>query len=195
MNFEPIFFKPNRVRRVYTGGALFADFFGDSSTDGYFPEEWIASAVKAINEGSEDPYEGVSVDSSSGEYFDKLIEKYPAELLGPSGRIRILSKFLDSAIRLPAQAHPDKPFSRKYFNSEYGKTECWLILGKRAGAKIYFGFKDGVTQEDFIKAIEDSETDASAMEKLMVSFEPQIGDVYLVPAKTIHAIGDRKSVV
>ena len=37
---KPIFFEKNRVGRVYTGGALFADFFGDDSTDGFEPEEW-----------------------------------------------------------------------------------------------------------------------------------------------------------
>ena len=30
---EPIFFKRNRVRRIYTGGKLFGNFFGDEPTD------------------------------------------------------------------------------------------------------------------------------------------------------------------
>ena len=49
-------------------------------------------------------------------YFDELIEKYPLEMLGSSQKMRILVKILDSAVRLPAQAHPDKEFSRKYFS-------------------------------------------------------------------------------
>lgn len=51
---KPIFFEKNRVFRVYTGGKLFADFFGDDSTDGNYPEEWVASSVHALNEGSTD---------------------------------------------------------------------------------------------------------------------------------------------
>ncbi len=187
--FKPIFFEKNRVKRVYLGGKLFSDFFGDESEDGFYPEEWVASAVKAINKDSTDPKEGVSFAPEYNEYFDELLKKYPHELLGAGGKLRILVKFLDSAIRLPAQAHPDKAFSRKYFNSDYGKTECWLILATRPGAKIYFGFKDGVSREDFVSAIEKSEYDSSAMEALMKSFEPKEGEVYLVPAKTIHAIG------
>jgi mannose-6-phosphate isomerase len=35
----PIFFERNRVFRVYKGGKLFHDFFGDEETDGNFPEE------------------------------------------------------------------------------------------------------------------------------------------------------------
>ena len=57
---EPIFFEKNRVFRVYKGGKLFSDFFSDDSTDGNYPEEWVVSAVHALNEGSTDEYEGIS---------------------------------------------------------------------------------------------------------------------------------------
>ena len=119
---SPIFFHINRVGRVYIGGKLFSAFFGDDSADSYEPEEWIASNVSALNKNSKTEKEGVSKVVNSDLYFDELVEKYPQELLGSSKKLRILVKVLDSAIRLPAQAHPDKEFSRKYFNSEYGKT-------------------------------------------------------------------------
>jgi mannose-6-phosphate isomerase len=186
---KPIFFEKNRVARVYTGGKLFADFFGDGSEDGFYPEEWIASAVRAINKGSDDPKEGVSKPIGSDLYFDELLMHNKYEMLGPQGKLRILVKYLDSAIRLPAQAHPDKEFSRAHFHSEYGKTESWIILGMRENAKIFFGFKDGVDEKAFRQAIADSEFDKDAMEKLMKSISPKVGDVFLVPAKTVHAIG------
>ena len=186
---EPIFFERNRVGRVYTGGKLFAELFGDEPVDGFLPEEWIASNVAALNKDSKGPKEGVSKIKDSDLYFDDLLKQYPDELIGKGKSYRILVKGLDSAIRLPAQAHPDKAFSKKHFNSFYGKTECWTILGVREDAKIYFGFKDGVTKEQFIKAIEESETDKDAMERLMKVITPKVGDVYFVPAKTVHAIG------
>jgi len=186
---KPIFFERNRVGRVYTGGKLFSGFFGDEPVDGFLPEEWIASAVKAINKEPVSEKEGVSKVLDSDIYFDELLEKYPEEMLGKAGKLRILVKILDSAVRLPAQAHPDKAFSRKYFNSEYGKTESWLVLDKRPGARIYFGFKDSVDKETFMNAIEQSETDKDAMERLMEYVEPEIGDVFIVPAKEVHAIG------
>lgn len=189
MNFEPLFFERNRVGRVYTGGKLFAGLFGDKAEDGYQPEEWIASAVKALNKDSTSEKEGVSKIKNSEYYFDELIEKYPAELLGKAGKLRILVKALDSAIRLPAQVHPDKAFSRKHFNSDYGKTECWTILDTREDAKIFFGFKEGVTEEAFQEAIDLSKTDLDAMERLMESITPKKDEVYFVPARTVHAIG------
>ena len=186
---EPIFFERNRVGRVYTGGKLFGNFFGDEPVDGFKPEEWIASSVKALNKVMETPDEGLSKVKGTQTYFKTLIDENPKEMLGSSQKLRILVKILDSAVRLPAQAHPDKAFSRKHFNSQYGKTESWIVLDTRPDAKIYFGFKDGVDKATFEKAIDDSQTDKDAMERLMEYSEPKVGDVFLVPAKTVHAIG------
>ncbi len=186
---KPIFFERNRVGRVYSGGKLFHSFFGDEPQDGFLPEEWIASSVKALNKEMAHEKEGVSKLKDSDVYFDELLKDYPTEMLGSSKKMRILVKILDSAVRLPAQAHPDKEFSRKYFDSEYGKTESWIILDTRPDAKIYFGFKDSVDKAAFSAAIDASATDKDAMERLMEYYEPKIGDVFLVPAKTVHAIG------
>ena len=186
---EPIFFEQNRVFRVYTGGKLFSDFFGDDSTDGFYPEEWVASSVRALNEGSTDIYEGVSRIKNTDLYLNDAIDKYRTEILGKKNDLGILTKILDSAIRLPVQAHPDKAFSEKYFNSKYGKEESWIILATRPDAKIFYGFKDGVTMEDFEKAIDKSEIKSNDMENLLCSIEVKAGDVIYIPAKMVHAIG------
>ncbi len=186
---EPIFFEKNRVFRVYTGGKLFADFFSDDSTDGFYPEEWVASSVRALNEGSTDEYEGVSKIKGTDLYLNDAMSEYKSEILGKREDLGILTKILDSAIRLPVQAHPDKAFSEKYFSSKYGKEECWIILATRPDAKIFYGFKDGVTLEEFTRAIDESETGSNAMEKLLCTIEVKTGDVIYIPAKMVHAIG------
>lgn len=186
---QPIFFERNRTYRVYLGGKLFEGLFGDAPEDNHFPEEWIASAVVAKNDPPRRTREGVSIVRGTDIYFDHLLEEYKGELLGGAGKLRLLVKALDSAIRLPAQAHPDRAFSRAHFGSEYGKTESWLILNTRPGAKIFFGFRDGVTKEDFVRAIEESEHDKDSMERLLCPITPKVGEMYIVPAKTAHAIG------
>jgi hypothetical protein len=70
---KPIFFEKNRVFRVYTGGKLFSEFFGDDSEDSFYPEEWICSSTKALNEGSTDEFEGVSKVKGTNIYFNELI--------------------------------------------------------------------------------------------------------------------------
>ena len=186
---QPVFFEKYRVFRVYTGGKLFSEFFGDDSQDSFYPEEWISSSTKALNEGSTDEFEGLSTIKGTDIHFNELIDQQRELMLGDRKGLDVLVKALDSAIRLPVQAHPDKAFSRKNFNSEFGKAESWLVLATREGASIYFGFKDGVTKEDFEKAVEDAETDKTAMERLLNKIPVKPGDVYFIPAKAVHAIG------
>jgi mannose-6-phosphate isomerase len=186
---QPIFFERNRVFRVYRGGKLFADFFGDQAEDSFFPEEWIASAVKALNLNPQNENEGLSVIKGTTILFSEVLKKFPQELLGSSQEFDILVKILDSAIRLPVQAHPDRQFSRQYFQSDHGKIEMWLILATRENAKIYFGFQEGVTKEEFIAAVQKSESDRGAMEKMLNVLDVKPGDVFLIPARVVHAIG------
>lgn len=186
---KPLFFERNRVRRVYTGGKLLGKIWNEESTDGFFPEEWIASSVKAINKEIISEKDGISKIEGSNIYFDELLQNYPEEICGSRKQMRILVKILDSAIRLPAQAHPDQAFSKKYFHSEYGKTESWLILETRPEAKLYFGFKEGVNEKSFSEAIDESVENVNVMEDLMCYRVPSKNEVYFVPAKTVHAIG------
>lgn len=183
---KPLFFKKNRVRRIYTGGSQFATFFGDDSTEGFFPEEWVCSYVKALNEGSDIPDEGISI-TEDGDKFDELLKNHTTEMLG-EGRteLGILTKILDSSIRLPVQCHPDKEFSRKHFNSEYGKTESWIILGAGEDACIYFGFNKRYTKEEFRAAFD---KDESVLVSMLNKIPVKPGDVFLIPGKAIHAIG------
>lgn len=186
---KPIFFKRNRVFRVYLGGMLFHDFLGDAPADGNEPEEWIASAVCAINPGHTDPLEGISLRLEDGKPFNELIAENPAELLGERKDLGVLVKFLDSAIRLPMQVHPTREFSKRYFGSPYGKAEAWLILATRPDACIYFGFDRKISKEAFAAAVERSEHDKNAMTEFVNRVPVKSGDVYLVNAGVIHAIG------
>ncbi len=186
---NPIFFERNRVFRVYNGGKLFGDFFGDEPIDGNFPEEWIVSDVKALNKEPITEKDGVSIVKNSDIYLDDLIQSYKKEILGNRDELGVLVKGLDSGIRLPLQAHPDKAFSEKHFNSSYGKAESWIILATRENACIYLGFKAKMTEEEFVKIIEANETDKHAMDNVLNKIEVKKGDVFFIPAKAVHAIG------
>lgn len=186
---EPLFFKRNRVKRVYRGGLLFGGFLGDTPEDGNCPEEWIASTVAALNRDSENPREGLSILEDSDTTLKELIQTYPEEILGGRKNLGVLVKYLDSAVRLPVQVHPDKDFSRKYFHSEYGKVEMWLVLATRENASICFGFKDRISKEEFSRAVETSRQDREALSPYLNRFPVKTGEVYLIPARAVHAIG------
>ena len=188
---QPIFFERNRVYRIYHGGKPFKEIFADGfddGTDNMFPEEWVASKVRAINPKYFGKRDGVSVVKGTDLFFDDLLNEHKEELLG-NRKYDCLVKFLDSATRLPFQVHPTKDFSRKYFNSEYGKTEAWLVIATRPGAKLYFGFKDKITKEELSALEERSEVEKDIMGNLLAGVEVQVGDLWLIRAGLIHAIG------
>ena len=188
---EPIFFERNRVYRIYKGGKPYKEIFNDGfddGTDNMFPEEWVASKVKAINPKYFGERDGVSVVKGTDLFFDDLLVEYKDELLG-NRKYDCLVKFLDSAIRLPFQVHPTKEFSRKYFDSEYGKTEAWLVVATRPNAKLYFGFKDKITKEELSLLEEKSETEKDVMGTLLQGVDANVGDIWLIKAGLIHAIG------
>ena len=185
---QPIFFKENRVFRVYLGGKGFEPFNSEMKGDSMFPEEWVASKVKAINPKYFGPRDGVSVVEGTDLFFDDLLNDYPQELLG-GRKYDCLVKFLDSQIRLPVQVHPTKAFSREYFHSEYGKTEAWLVVGTRPGAKIYFGFKDKIDIDTLSALEERSENERDIMSSILGEVEAKVGDMYIITAGLIHAIG------
>ena len=186
---RPVFFKRNRVFRVYLGGKLFHDFLGDAPVDGNEPEEWICSSVRAINPGHTDPLEGISLRAEDGKPFNELLAEHPQEYLGDRKDLGVLVKFLDSAIRLPMQVHPTRDFSRKNFNSPYGKAEACLILATRPDACIYFGFDRQGSRDEFSAGGEASENDKEAMTAFVNKVPVQTGDVFFVGAGVIHAIG------
>lgn len=190
---EPIFFERNRVYRIYKGGKPYKELFNDENgyddgTDNMFPEEWVASKVKAINPKYFGERDGVAVIKGTGVFFDDLLNEYKDELLGDR-KYDCLVKFLDSAVRLPFQVHPNKEFSKKYFNSEYGKTEAWLVVAKRPNAKLYFGFKDKMTKELLSELEEKSELEKDIMGGLLQGVDVEVGDIWLIKAGLIHAIG------
>lgn len=59
--------------------------------------------------------------------------------------------FVNPNERLSIQVHPDKTFSKTYFHSNFGKTECWHIITTRElqqeNPYILLGFAPSVTRE------------------------------------------------
>ncbi len=77
------------------------------------------------------------------------------------------------------------------FNSEFGKTEAWYILGGREveGEKPYvlLGFKPGTTREQWKSLFE--EQDIQGMLDCLHKVPVQEGDTFLLEGGVPHAIG------
>ena len=191
---QPIFFERNRVFRIYLGGKQYAKLCGDKAEDTMFPEEWLASKVKAINPKYFGERDGVSVIKDTDIFFDDLLTDQKDLVLG-NRKYDCLVKYLDSAIRLPVQVHPTKEFSAKNFDSEYGKTEAWLVVDTRPNAKIYFGFNEFVGKDKFSELEERSLKEKNIMESILSGIDAKVGDMYLINGGLIHAIGEGCTII
>lgn len=195
----PMRLDPARAWRTYRGGRLLDEFHGyGHGEDGHFPEEWIASLVAARNVGREaEKEEGMSRVSGTGLTLKALIETNPSAFLGTDHvkqlgmTMGVLVKLIDSQERLAVQVHPDREKAWKLFSSEYGKTECWHILGGRCidGEKpcVYLGFREGVTRARWKELFE--RQDIPGMLKCLHRFPAEPGDTILIEGGVPHAIG------
>ncbi len=191
---RPIFFKRNRVFREYLGGKNYNRLFGDEAIDSNFPEEWVASYVKAINPQYFGSRDGVSVIQDTDIYFDDLLNNCKAQLLGDN-KYDFLVKYIDSSIRLSAQVHPTPTFSQQHLHSTYGKTESWLVVDASADAKLYIGLKEPIDIATLDKIERNSLHDKDAMCQIMQEVTPSVGDVYLIRGGLLHAIGQGCTII
>lgn len=171
-------FKQNRVFRSYYGGKRLDALCGkENCEDSRFPEEWVASTVRAFNAGRENIVEGISMLEDGTPFSEIMADK----------KLPILVKLLDAAERLFIQCHPTVSFAKEHFDSDFGKTECWYIISAEEGACVYLGFKEGITKEKWRECFktQNIEEMLSLMHKLSVSE----GDLVFVEGGLPHAIG------
>ena len=177
------------------GGEKLIREYGISSPNTPLAEAWVLSAHSdgdsriSFSEG-ELCFEGESFSeeesSSEGESFAEYLKCHP-EAVGSYGKafpfFPTLIKLIDAKKALSIQVHPDDSFALSR-EGQYGKTEMWIVLEREEGAFLYFGFQKDYTEEEIRRAIEEDNF-PSLLCKVMV--EP--GDVFFIPAGTVHAIG------
>ena len=117
----------------------------------------------------------------------EAISEFGKESLGENGQklsyFPLLIKLIDAKDDLSVQVHPCDEYALRV-EGEYGKTEMWYIVDCEEGASLYYGFKEPITKEQFKKKIADN-TLTDVLNKVPV----KKGDVFFIPAGTIHAIG------
>lgn len=204
---RPLKVYPTRVRRTYRGGKNLDLWHGaQPGSDGDQPEEWLASVTEAVNPGFP-LIEREGLSKIAGERYlgaddqdillKDLIRQEPEALLGREHYRKfgtdtgVLAKLLDPAERLSIQVHPDKSFAKKFFRSDYGKTECWHVISTRKiqGESPYLlmGFRPGVTRAQWEMLYR--QQDIEGMVDSLNRITPVPGETYLVPGGLPHAIG------
>ena len=120
-----------------------------------------------------------------GETLAEVLNHHP-EYLGTkvkNGQLPILVKFIDAKKDLSVQVHPNDEYARKY-EGDNGKTEMWYVIDADEGAQLIYGFQHKVTEQILRDAI-----NTGTLDKHLQKVKVYKGDVFYVPAGTIHGIG------
>lgn len=116
----------------------------------------------------------------------ELVTRHGPGLMGTAWKppeLPILTKFIFTAERLSIQVHPDDEYARLHHCST-GKTEMWYVLRAAPGAEIGIGFRRPVTRGQLRQAALSGE-----IEHLLDWRSVSGGDVLVLPAGSVHAIG------
>jgi mannose-6-phosphate isomerase len=192
----------NRTYRGYPGGRELMKFRGEPyPVDDQCPEAWVGSTTlthdHALHPGGRLGHAQAWLDNGGTAYLKDLVDADPEGLLGKRHVDRfgpdeaVLVKLLDAERQLGLQCHPDRAFAKSHFHSDYGKVECWYVLGVRDDSPetpyLLLGFKEGITREAFEELYKAG--DIAAMEKWCHRIPAKVGDMFHVGAGVPHAIG------
>ena len=123
----------------------------------------------------------------AGRSLQNLLEEYGEQLVGGptweacEGRFPLLVKLIDAGADLSLQVHPDDAYTRRHGLDRFGKMEAWYLLGAATG-RFAAGLKEGVTREEFSRALEQGRVLEA------VEFHDASPDrVVFVPPGVVHA--------
>ncbi len=94
-----------------------------------------------------------------------------------------LIKIINAKNPLSVQVHPDDAYAARVENQQ-GKTEMWYILDADEGASLIYGFNQTLSLEEFEQHIKNG-----TLGEAVCTVPVQKGDVFFIPAGTLHAIG------
>lgn len=131
----------------------------------------------------------VSEGEHAGQSLNEMVAQMGASLMGADNYHRfgnefpLLVKFIDASDDLSIQVHPDEETARRQ-GKGHGKTEMWYALQSSPDAHLYNGLRQAITPE----CCKSMASDGTICE-VLARYEVSEGDVFYIPAGSIHSIG------
>ncbi len=128
----------------------------------------------------------------AGLTLDELVRRDPDGVAGPLGlaalgrepRFPLLVKLIDARDVLSVQVHPGDEEARPLGSP--GKTEAWHILDAEAASRLYLGLRD----PGALDALARESRGGARTAHLLRAVPARAGETFLIPAGTIHALGE-----
>lgn len=122
-----------------------------------------------------------------GQTLQQYLDAEGPKVLGNFGLLfhpfPILIKLIDAAQPLSIQVHPSNLYAMEH-EHQYGKTEMWYIVDAEPGAFLYYGFRQQISPEEFVRRIKDH-----TLTEVLNAVPVKKGDCFFIPSGTVHAIG------
>jgi len=177
---DPLVFSPF-LRPVVWGGRQLGEVLHKVlPMDAAYGESWeISPHAVHVSRVAEGPHAGRTLNELCSEHSSELFGRGTAATPFP-----MLIKFLDCRELLSIQVHPDDRLAREVADESLGKSEAWVVLAAEPGARIYAGFRAGVTRREVEQHLA-----AGTLADLLHVISPRSGDCLFLPAGTVHAVG------
>ncbi|MEM6285148.1 MAG: type I phosphomannose isomerase catalytic subunit [Chloroflexota bacterium] len=177
MSYQPLLLNANLVTKVWGGRGLQTVMHKSLPTDDPYGESWELHDSATIASG---PHAGRTL----GDLLNEMGTDLVGESNDPADGFPLLAKFLDANDWLSIQVHPNDEQAAELEGEPRGKTEAWLVLHAEPGAKLVYGMQPGTSREAMAQSIRDGN-----LENYVVFKEVQQGDVLLMEANAVHALG------
>lgn len=173
----PMLLTPTLHTKVWGGRRLETIMGKALPSDAPYGESWELHDSATVANG---PF--------AGRTLGDLLATFGTALVGaandPADGFPLLAKFLDAADWLSIQVHPDDAQAAELEGQPRGKTEAWIVLHAEPAARLLIGVKPGTTRDDMAAAIH-----AGTLEDHVAYADVRAGDVLLLEANTVHALG------
>ncbi len=123
----------------------------------------------------------------AGRSLAELRAELGAALMGALDAHRsypVLTKIIDAHAALSVQVHPDDAYAQRVEHEPNGKAECWYVLSAVPGAELVLGWTRDTDREEYARRVADG-----SLGDLLRRVPVHPGDVYYLPAGSLHAIG------
>jgi mannose-6-phosphate isomerase len=172
----PYLLEPQEKSAIWGGDALVERYGKHAERGATIGESWECWDANSVDNG---PLAGATLGEVRARLGSALMGPLDSRAIFP-----ILTKIIDARQALSVQVHPDDAYAQRVEHQVNGKTECWFIFAAQPGAELILGWARDTDRAEYERCVADG-----SLGKLLRRVPVHAGEVFYLPAGTLHAIG------